>query len=712
MARFFMVKTRTQWARAARSRTSFDARRVEMTLAWAKEERPALEGSAAGGVLAFDSGLRLYHLTPPGEIRRYTWIDGVAEPLDGGKPWSLFRGKRSVDFVPESATRPKTLVDMVIDGDDRMTLAGVDAKGQGWLWIRNLQEKRLLRQIPLPAPPRALALQGERLSCVVGAGELLQLTPASAVEPTGSLDLEQPLGAEERVRLLFGAGRAFLLRHCGQPQARLHLLGVRDDRGARISGEAPLATGATLLPDDVIAVALGAGQDLCCFDARVYLEPRPPLRAWGYEGSGVVTTPDGVVGYITAEGTRHAFQAPVRYARRGYIHLPRLDGEEFQTRWGRILLDVSLPEGAEIRLRCHASDEPDADADALPADVAADRGEDAAEEPEGFQPLYPRPTGPERPFLRARDSEITLEAPIRAPRGRYLFVTLQLRGATRRSPRVREVRAEIGHDWNERLPAIFSRDAEGADYLHRYLAPAAGFMDELSARAAARHTLLDPEAAPREALPWLASLLGLTLDERWSDEQSRRLLAAGTELLRRRGTVEGLRQLLEIYTGGPVRVLEHHRLQGGTSIVGDGLLGAGLQAAAPRDRGDLGEARAHRCTLLLLAPLGGEQRAAVAHLVAQHRPAHVVCDVFSADTGMIVGRGARIGMTAIVGEGGRYRRHQVGVPALGRDLLLGQASSALQADLAYDGWRPLAPEQTAEPQVAAQREPEKEETGW
>src|SRR5260370_8470523 len=49
----------------------------------------------------------------------------------------------------------------------------------------------------------------------------------------------------------------------------------------------------------------------------------------------------------------------------------------------------------------------------------------------------------------------------------------------------------------------------------------------------------DPQMTPPEVLPWLASWLGLALDERWPEEQRRALILAAVGLYRSPGTRRG-----------------------------------------------------------------------------------------------------------------------------------------------------------------------------
>src|SRR5205814_3423092 len=118
------------------------------------------------------------------------------------------------------------------------------------------------------------------------------------------------------------------------------------------------------------------------------------------------------------------------------------------------------------------------------------------------------------------------------------------------SPRVKALRAERpGHDLLRRLPKTFSRDEDVARFLRRYLALMEGTLAELSDRGEARDVLLDPDATPEELLGWLASFLGLAVDERWPTPRVRDLLAEAGSLLRCRGTKGSLERWIALYLG-------------------------------------------------------------------------------------------------------------------------------------------------------------------
>jgi phage tail-like protein len=104
------------------------------------------------------------------------------------------------------------------------------------------------------------------------------------------------------------------------------------------------------------------------------------------------------------------------------------------------------------------------------------------------------------------------------------------------------------------LPGIY---AEQDEFMARYLMLFESFWGPIEQQIEAIPHYVDPEFTPAQLLPWLATWVDLTLDERWPEEKRRRLLASAVSLYRKRGTRLGLQEYLEIYTGAQVRVTEH-----------------------------------------------------------------------------------------------------------------------------------------------------------
>jgi len=102
------------------------------------------------------------------------------------------------------------------------------------------------------------------------------------------------------------------------------------------------------------------------------------------------------------------------------------------------------------------------------------------------------------------------------------------------------------------LPAIYSND----DFLGRFLLIFETILSPIDRTIDNLHYYFDAGMAPADVLPWLASWLGLVLDERWPEAQRRALLRAAVELYQWRGTRRGLSDFLQLYTGHTPEIIE------------------------------------------------------------------------------------------------------------------------------------------------------------
>ncbi len=103
------------------------------------------------------------------------------------------------------------------------------------------------------------------------------------------------------------------------------------------------------------------------------------------------------------------------------------------------------------------------------------------------------------------------------------------------------------------LPALYYDN----DLLARFLMLFESFWKPIEGQIGHSSLYFDPRLTTPDFLPWLAALIGLTLDERWPEARQRALLSQAAWLYRRRGTKQGLQRYLEIYTDRPVRIVEN-----------------------------------------------------------------------------------------------------------------------------------------------------------
>ena len=718
---FAVIGSEDQWRRAAFENAALDGEVVQ--LAWQQDspQNGAVAAPRAGAGLAFDGACRLYHSIPTeGRVERLLW--STADPLEPlaekATPVDLFETDRSLavgDFTPRDA-RKRSLKQprgLAVDEHERLFVAETGARR---ILIYDLWSRRLLRRVLLGARPVALAAYKKFVYAILASPKgVVRLE--THTEPRW---LSLPDAVTRPSRLAVSPdGEVLILADAGGRTARVVSLSAPSQTLA-IAFATDLAfqiddsSGVSASTSAILVAARRPGEDFL----RYRISPdawteMPPLKALHYDGLGIVCTPDNRIGFWTERGFRHAVTARLHYASRGRVFGFRLDSGEFQTNWGRIFLDACIPKDTEIRVQCVTADEP-------PEGAALSRTPPAnfvrievrrpdlsppmlpvALEPLPNQPghrLYRRETGRELPWARRAENDLfqTYEAPVLADPGRYLWVILELSGNTRSTPRVKALRAEYPtHDYLRRLPRTYSRDPAAASFLGRYLALFEGVLGEFEGKADARHALLDPHSTPPEFLPWLASFLGLALDERWAhaprpggrgEDIRRTLIAAAMWLFRFRGTIPGLTQFLQIYTGTPVILVEKFRLRGlGAAVLGEtarsvvgvsfrvgGSIGEAAISPLTVNAPDAFETHAHRFSVLIPASLNSEQLDVVTRILEVHRPAHTLFDVCTVDAGMRVGVRLHVALTSLIGRSGSFRSLQLGGTTLGRGAVVGR----------------------------------------
>jgi len=712
-AGFSLVRGAAHWVRMSFEDTALTGAQVQ--LAWEDGDEPGVVLAPApprGAGLAFDGQCRLYHSLPEaGGVERLLWAaqDPLAPVPPHSEPAPLFAPVADPVAGDFSAPAPPPLAaprGLAVDADDRLFVA---EHGGHEVLVIDLWSRRVLRRVSFPGRPLALAARGRDVLVVTEApAGLWRMQARTAPRP-----LPLPPGVEQPARVAFAPdGRALLLDRAGTALARMVFANAphagRDVPFATdVAFYAPASERDTL-GDTVVVVARRPGERFLRYvPSSLGFEEAPSLTARHYDGLGIVRTPDERIAYWTVHGLRYAVSARLRHLRSGRVVGYALDSGEFQTQWGRIFVDACIPRETAVHVHCIASDEPPEEDvlprlppvnlpspsiphEALTPPLPAAHLVPAATEVQGR--LHRRAEGLELPWARRApdDPFATYEAPSTDVRGRYLWVVFALSGNGRTTPRLRALRAERpGHDLLARLPRVLSREEQAARFLGRTLAPLAGLLADLDARARLRHALIDPRSAPDEALAWLADFLGLALDERWSADVRRRLIEDLTTLFRFRGTVPGLTRFLGIVTGVRPIILEKFRMRGG-AVVGEAparssraVLGAGMRVGGQigtTDETRLGDVtlddafatHAHRFVVMLPAVLSEETVAIAGHVLEIHRPAHTLYELCTVAAGMRVGRGLHVGISAVVGRGSGWQPLQVGASALGRGAIVGR----------------------------------------
>lgn len=120
------------------------------------------------------------------------------------------------------------------------------------------------------------------------------------------------------------------------------------------------------------------------------------------------------------------------------------------------------------------------------------------------------------------------------------------------------------HPLAETLPGVYreawlderrrtAREPFGTRFIAAFddvLAPVLATLDNLPA-------YFDADTTPEDFLHWIGEWVAASVDAGWPEDRRRAFVGQAAELYRRRGTAAGLRDHVQVYTGGLVEVVEN-----------------------------------------------------------------------------------------------------------------------------------------------------------
>ena len=108
------------------------------------------------------------------------------------------------------------------------------------------------------------------------------------------------------------------------------------------------------------------------------------------------------------------------------------------------------------------------------------------------------------------------------------------------------------HPIAERLPGVYLDD----DFTTRLTAALDAVLAPVMVTLDCFADYLDPRLAPEDFVDWLAGWVAFAVDESWSVQQRRELVANAVQLHRWRGTKRGLAAHVRLLTGGEVDIAD------------------------------------------------------------------------------------------------------------------------------------------------------------
>lgn len=315
--------------------------------------------------------------------------------------------------------------------------------------------------------------------------------------------------------------------------------------------------------------------------------------------------------------------------------------------------------------------------------------------------------------------------------GRFLGVRIALNGDGRNTPQIAGIRIygpRFSYVQNY-LPQIYHENRFGAaadapgpsthrDFFERFVNQFEAQFTRIEDRIAKSYLLTRPDSTPDDSLPWLGGWVGVNFDH-YPPQFRRARLQAAPQLNRRRGTLEGITQALDVATGGmctrgAIIVIEDFRLRhifatilgadlsdqnnpllpgftgssnsfvGDTLFLGDPGVQAELQALFANDLDLSGGAQAAqafydqlamRLTVFIHKGVEDVNLNLVSRIVEAEKPAHVLASVRLATQPLMIGLASLLGVNTYLAPEPASNPATVGVSDVGRYDVVTQSPS-------------------------------------
>ncbi|MBV9759638.1 MAG: hypothetical protein JO340_03650 [Acidobacteriaceae bacterium] len=152
---------------------------------------------------------------------------------------------------------------------------------------------------------------------------------------------------------------------------------------------------------------------------------------------------------------------------------------------------------------------------------------------------------------------------IQSPPGQYLQLTVNLQSNGSVTPCIDALEVHFPRtSYLQYLPAVFQEDDQSRLFLDRFLSIFQTTFDGIDSSLDNLQDVFDPLMTPANVFPWLAAWVALPIDPTMTLDRQRKLLKGAFQAYLKRGTVAGLQQIIQDYTGiDQIRILEHYRVR-------------------------------------------------------------------------------------------------------------------------------------------------------
>ncbi len=224
------------------------------------------------------------------------------------------------------------------------------------------------------------------------------------------------------------------------------------------------------------------------------------------------------------------------------------DSRKEETQWHRFTTEWQNPANTAVSYTFYACDRLDMTIDEhkwiLP-ELLKDSHLSIEEKKELLKPLE------KKRILKAEDFLL------HEVKGRYLFFLAELYRQGGESPEIGPMVLYFPkEDWLKFLPGIYSKKEAGVDFTSRFLGVFQSLYDDCNQRIQNSSQLLEPLDLDYEGLKKLAGWFHFKDLYIWPEEKLRALLCQAPKLIEETGTVQGMIDFIQLYTGEKPLLIE------------------------------------------------------------------------------------------------------------------------------------------------------------
>lgn len=286
-------------------------------------------------------------------------------------------------------------------------------------------------------------------------------------------------------------------------------------------------------------------------------------KAAGYRGSidKIVLEEGGrIIAYNGETDNLHLFHLkknvmfdPEMGGLRGIYLSHAFDSKVIENRWHRIELLADIPEETQVALSYFASD----------ANTINFR--DTVWEIDDFIKNEDLGIADKMSMLEEFWNETVFnpyDVLIHKAKGRYLWFCLRLKGTNDYAPSISRIRVHYrGNSLLQYLPLVYQEDAASSDFLDRFLAIFETYFSGFEEEIASIPRYFDIKAMDGDFLRWLSTWVDISEDRDWDEEILRKYLEHSPEIYRKRGTRQGLENIIEVFTGRKPFIVEYPQIR-------------------------------------------------------------------------------------------------------------------------------------------------------